>query len=170
MKRSYDWGFPRWGGYGTDRETIAVRMCDRQGCDHRGEHRAPKSRDGQNYWWFCRPHAEEYNRSWNFFSGMSKAEADQWSNRKPESSAAYAQNSPWSDASGPESFFNAIEREALEILGLDEDASARDVKSQFRALAKKYHPDTNRHDNASELQFKRVRTAYEILKDKDLTR
>ncbi|MGQ3176017.1 MAG: molecular chaperone DnaJ, partial [Blastomonas fulva] len=30
-KRSSDWGFPRWRGYGSSREAQTVRMCDRHG-------------------------------------------------------------------------------------------------------------------------------------------
>ena len=35
----------------------------------------PKSRDLLNeHYWFCQPHAAEYNRNWNFFAGMSEGE------------------------------------------------------------------------------------------------
>jgi hypothetical protein len=48
------------------------RPCDHQGCRQAGTARAPKSRDMLNdHYWFCQPHAAEYNRTWNFFAGMS---------------------------------------------------------------------------------------------------
>jgi len=51
------------------------RNCDHVGCAHPGVHRAPKSRDRANeYWWFCFGHAAEYNKRWNYFAGMSDAE------------------------------------------------------------------------------------------------
>jgi hypothetical protein len=37
--------------------------------------RAPKARDMLNeHYWFCQPHAAEYNRNWNFFAGLPEAE------------------------------------------------------------------------------------------------
>lgn len=62
-----------------DAETIdhapAERPCDHVACAGVGVHRAPKGRDRVNeYWWFCTEHAAEYNRRWNYFSGMSDAE------------------------------------------------------------------------------------------------
>lgn len=55
------------------------RACDHKGCDRAGEHRAPKSRDGENdFWWFCAEHAGDYNRRWNFFADMSDDEFEQF--------------------------------------------------------------------------------------------
>ncbi|MDB5452369.1 MAG: dnaJ-class molecular chaperone [Caulobacteraceae bacterium] len=51
------------------------RACDHAGCRKAATARAPKSRDMLNeHYWFCQPHAAEYNRSWNFFAGMSEGE------------------------------------------------------------------------------------------------
>jgi hypothetical protein len=51
------------------------RACDHPGCRRPATARAPKSRDMLNeHYWFCQPHAAEYNRNWNFFSGLSDAE------------------------------------------------------------------------------------------------
>ncbi len=48
------------------------RRCDHPGCNAAGSSRAPKSRDLlDEHYWFCQPHAAEYNRSWNFFAGMT---------------------------------------------------------------------------------------------------
>jgi hypothetical protein len=48
------------------------RACDHAGCRTPATTRAPKSRDMLNeHYWFCQPHAAEYNRSWDFFAGMS---------------------------------------------------------------------------------------------------
>ena len=49
------------------------RACDHAGCRTPAAAKAPKSRDmpGQ-YYWFCQPHAAEYNRSWDFFAGMNE--------------------------------------------------------------------------------------------------
>jgi hypothetical protein len=51
------------------------RRCDHPGCARPGSARAPKSRDLINdHYWFCQPHAAEYNKSWDFFAGMSEGE------------------------------------------------------------------------------------------------
>ena len=52
-----------------------------------------------------------------------------------------------------------------EQLGVDRSASAADLKSAYRKLAKKYHPDVNPGDDAAEQKFKQVSEAYEVLKD-----
>lgn len=52
------------------------RTCDHAGCRAAGVSRAPKGRGRTDDWyWFCPPHAAEYNKSWNFFEGMSEGEA-----------------------------------------------------------------------------------------------
>lgn len=51
------------------------RACDHPGCRRAATARAPKSRDMLNeHYWFCQPHAADYNRNWNFFAGLSEAE------------------------------------------------------------------------------------------------
>ncbi|NVJ98285.1 MAG: J domain-containing protein [Alphaproteobacteria bacterium] len=49
------------------------------------------------------------------------------------------------------------------ILGISTDASQADVKKAYRALAKKYHPDTNKDDPKIAERFKEVSSAYSIL-------
>ena len=73
--RSADWGFPRWRGYGTERETVKVRLCDRHGCTLPGDCPAPKAPNSPERWWFCPDHAGEYNRHWDYFAGLSAEEA-----------------------------------------------------------------------------------------------
>lgn len=51
-----------------------------------------------------------------------------------------------------------------QLLGVSKDASADDIKKQYRRLARKYHPDVSTEDNAEE-KFKQVKEAYEVLKD-----
>jgi curved DNA-binding protein CbpA len=51
------------------------KRCEWPGCVHAGAAKAPKSRDlPGEFYWFCTPHAGEYNKSWNFFAGMSEGE------------------------------------------------------------------------------------------------
>lgn len=51
------------------------RPCDRAGCRAAASARAPKARNMPGDWyWFCEPHAGEYNKSWNWYAGMSEGE------------------------------------------------------------------------------------------------
>ena len=51
------------------------RACDHPGCRTAATARAPNSRDMLNaHYWFCQPHAAEYNKQWDFFAGMSEGE------------------------------------------------------------------------------------------------
>ena len=50
-------------------------------------------------------------------------------------------------------------------LGVQPDASAKEIRSAYRRLAKKYHPDANQGDPRAEELFKRVGIAYQILND-----
>ncbi|MDE5540124.1 MAG: DnaJ domain-containing protein, partial [Bacilli bacterium] len=51
----------------------------------------------------------------------------------------------------------------FDILGVDENTSAEDIKKAYRKLAKKYHPDNNPDDKNSEEKFKKINQAYETL-------
>lgn len=54
------------------------RNCEWPGCDKKGDHRAPKSPDELNsFRWFCIDHIRDYNKKWDFYSGMSPDEIEQ---------------------------------------------------------------------------------------------
>ncbi|MEG0915022.1 MAG: DnaJ domain-containing protein, partial [Christensenellaceae bacterium] len=52
-----------------------------------------------------------------------------------------------------------------ETLGVDKGASAEEIKSAYRKLAKKYHPDLNKGDEESAHKFKEINEAYQVLSD-----
>ena len=54
-----------------------------------------------------------------------------------------------------------------EILGVSINADENEIKSKYRKLAMKYHPDRNPDDKKAEEMFKKVSEAYEILGDKE---
>ena len=59
----------------------------------------------------------------------------------------------------------ATETDFYELLGVSRDADGAVIKSAYRKLAMKYHPDRNPGDAESEARFKAVGQAYECLKD-----
>ena len=54
-----------------------------------------------------------------------------------------------------------------DILGVNKNASETDIKSQYRKLARKYHPDLNKDNKEAAEKFKEISGAYDILGDKD---
>src|SRR6056300_288055 len=57
-------------------------------------------------------------------------------------------------------------RDYYDVLGVNKSASPEDIKSAYRKLAVKYHPDKNPGDKAAEDKFKEASEAYGILSDK----
>ncbi len=56
-------------------------------------------------------------------------------------------------------------RDFYEVLGVKKDADASAVKSAYRKLAMKYHPDRNPDDDKAEDKFREATEAYDVLKD-----
>ena len=52
-----------------------------------------------------------------------------------------------------------------ELLGVSRKANAKEIRSAFRKLARKYHPDLNPGDKSSEEKFKQLQEAYDVLSD-----
>lgn len=163
-----------------------IKKCDHPGCTRAGTCRAPKSRDLREYWFFCREHAAEYNKNWNYYANMTRDEIEaDWERQTfgtPFKDTATAN----SDAADYAKFINdfitgrsAFDRtptrprrslpgpvmSALRVFGLGVDASWRDVGTKYRALAKKYHPDTAADKHAATVEFTRISNAYSVLKE-----
>ena len=58
-------------------------------------------------------------------------------------------------------------RDPYEVLGVQRNASAAEIKSAFRKLAKKHHPDANKNDPKAAGRFAEVNSANEIIGDED---
>ncbi|MDI7240924.1 molecular chaperone DnaJ [Providencia huaxiensis] len=56
-------------------------------------------------------------------------------------------------------------RDFYEVLGLERNASEKDIKRAYKRLAMKHHPDRNQGDKESEDKFKEIKEAYEVLSD-----
>lgn len=178
---------PRW----VEPEEPNTRHCEVAGCSAAGLHKAPKSRysaDNKDYHWFCVEHVRKYNESWNYFSGMSDDEMeDFWresatGNRptwKRNRKSSYTRDDLHESVrrsfadylAGNEGKPNAnriapIDREsqkALAVLDLQWPVTEEDIKSRYKALVKQYHPDVNQEASAEDY-FKKVTAAYQLLK------
>ena len=64
----------------------------------------------------------------------------------------------------------AEKRDYYEVLGIDRGADDSAIKSAYRKLAKKYHPDMNPGDKEAEKKFKEASEAYAVLSDAEKRR
>lgn len=174
------------------RKAKETRVCDRDGCDLAGEHRAPKKK-GRGYHHFCKAHAAEYNRAFNFFEGMSDAEVAAFNDE-----ARYSHKKTWRFGTGPvgagtahkihnprfwrgrDMFEDGVEGEArdrerrggrtplqvdaLNKLDLESDASPEEIRARYAEYVRRFHPDSNGGDRSSEHKLARVLRAGKILK------
>ncbi len=170
------------------------RACDHIGCEFPGEHRAPKAPNRpREHWYFCRAHAAEYNRNWNYFDGMTEdefvnfqaAEAvghrPMWTFR-PARGERVSASRFWRTA-GPGDTFglfrnkdgnkpasaqvrsrNRVQIAALEALSLPDDADATAIRTRYAELVKRWHPDSNGGDRSSEGLLTKAVQAYQTLK------
>jgi hypothetical protein len=161
--------------------------CDAAGCLAAGEYRAPKSRSNlRQFHWFCLEHVREYNASWDYYQGMSPGEIEaqlrsdtswqrpSWPLGRLGATARLEQSLEDSlhftfgskPAEPPRPKLPPELREALEVLGLAWPVSMATVKSTYKKLAKRHHPDANGGNKASEEILKTINLAYATLRAK----
>jgi hypothetical protein len=162
--RSNDWGFPRWRGYGSERGAARVRLCDREGCDEPGDRPAPKSPNSPDRWYFCEAHAAEYNRSWNYFEGLSAEDAAAREANERRDADGYRQSQHYAWGGPGDGTRSREEMRALDVLEVESDAGFDDIKSAYRRLAKANHPDAAPGDAEAATRFQAVQAAYDVLR------
>jgi DnaJ-domain-containing protein 1 len=116
---------------------------------------------------FCMDHAAEYNRGWDYFAGLTAEEAAERAANDAREQGGYRQSTHYQWGGPGDGSRSRDEMHALDVLGLDTDASFDDVKSSWRAMAKANHPDLKPGDNAAAAKFQSVQAAYEVLRQAD---
>ncbi len=188
---------PKKGEAEAERDVHALkpgeRACDHAGCRAPATTRAPKSREMMDqHYWFCQPHAAEYNRSWDFFAGMSEAQVQEaqaarahgdrptWqfkASRFSREAASIAAKSGegMADPLGvlgargkrkqeaPVRHLGKLERMALIELDLAEEADGPTIRARYTELVKRCHPDANGGDRSAETRLQKVIKAYKTL-------
>ena len=163
-RRSNDWGFPRWRGYGGSRDAAQVRLCDRHGCTEPGNCPAPKSPSSPDRWHFCQRHAAEYNAGWDYFAGLTEEERVEREASERQTHEGYHEAAHYGWGGSGDGSRSRDEMRALEVLGLEADADFEDVKRAWRARAKEVHPDVRPGDEAAASAFQALQLAYEVLR------
>ena len=179
-KASEDAAQARFGAAGE------ARVCDHPACTAPGLYRAPRDRSQPGaFYWFCLEPVRDYNRSWDWFAGMSEAEIEAQRRRDQ-----VWDRPTWSFAGGGEDDYQdpfdlfAEERAetrrrrserrrrargeeelALAELDLGPGVTLEEVKIRYKFLAKQLHPDANGGDPEAEERLKSVNQAYATLKN-----
>lgn len=171
-------------------EKGAVQNCEMPGCPSHANYKAPKHRGLNEYYMFCADHIREYNQAWNFFEGMSAHEVEDhiikssygfrptWNYGVDGNPEDILREKAWQQEHFTDEKQKRNERrrgfsdeenrtpevEALAILGLEPPITLSSIKTRYKQLAKKHHPDLNRGCKKSEELLKQINMAYTILK------
>jgi hypothetical protein len=166
-----------------------LRACDQPGCIGEGLFRAPKARDRlTDYFWFCLEHVRAYNAAWDYYAGMSPHEIERqvrndtvWQRpswpftgngkrARPDDVVfgdpfeIFGENAP---GPKPDSRLRDLppeEREALAILDLPPEVTLEELKTRYKILVKRHHPDANGGDRQAEERLKAINRAYSTLR------
>lgn len=159
--------------------------CNIAGCKEPGAYKAPKSRDAlHEYQWFCLDHIREHNKQWDFFAGLSSDQIEEfikdsvtghrptWTRESRVSSreqllkdALYEFLHPGQKPRKATPHLPARIKKALATFDMEYPYTAAQLKTQYRALVKKHHPDVNKGNKQSEELFKRISLAYTLLQE-----
>lgn len=166
------------------------RLCDMPECAEAGEYRAPKARTAlTDYHWFCLEHVRAYNAGWDFYKGMSPAQMEaelradtSW--QRPSWPLGSLGHAAWDDdalrdplrilaaaklnqAKRPDPQKAPPElREPLATLGLPWPTTIDAVKTRYKELAKRHHPDANGGSRDAEERLKTINLAYAAVRSK----
>ncbi len=176
-------------------EKTFFKTCDKEGCENKGDYKAPKSRIMLNdYYFFCLEHIKEYNKSWDFYKGLSVNQIENsmrediiwnrpsWPIKGNPYKVIEQINNFYSDDI---SELNSIEEDniyfknklfdenlsteeskALSILDIKLPLTLDKIKKNYKKLVKIFHPDVNGNNKNAEEKFKEINKSYKIILQK----
>ena len=172
-------------------EKTHYKKCDSPKCNEKGEYRAPKSRVMLNkYFYFCLDHIKEYNKSWDFYKGMSVEQIE-----NSMRSDTFWDRPSWPLKNSFKNIFDEFneyvddfvkndddkindtyfknklldesltieEAKALKELDLKMPISLEKIKKNYKKLVKIFHPDVNGNNKDAEEKFKQINESYKLL-------
>ena len=163
-------------------------ICDWNNCKEQGKYKAPIEKDNsKRYRLLCLEHVKEFNKNWNYFSGMNDNQIYNFIKsdltwHKPTQSFSSSDNFfkvLWNNALNDNIFINRVEKDqdfnklnfdqndikAFNILGLGVGLKWEKVQEKFKKLVKKFHPDMNAGNKKFEDKLKVITLAYTQLKN-----
>ena len=172
-------------------------LCDYKNCLKIGKFKAPKSRSTLNsYYFFCLSHVKEYNKSWDFYKGLTVNQIE-LSMRKD----TVWDRPSWPLRGNPAQIINQIrdllnsdyslfekekdlqkflknkiidenltlqEQKCVDVLGISLPIKIENIKKAYKKLVKIFHPDVNKDGKKAEKKFREINEAYRILLKKFL--
>ena len=164
-------------------------ICEWNNCNNFGEFKAPIEKDNsKKYRMLCLEHVKEFNKNWNYFSGMNDQQIMDFIKsdmiwHKPTQSFSSSDNFfkvLWNNALKDEldksqlkSNLNHMRQfkfdhndiKAFGILGISVGLKWQKIQSKFKVLVKKFHPDMNSGSKKFEEKLKLITLAYTQLKN-----
>ena len=162
-------------------------ICEWKNCKETGKFKAQTERDNsKKFKLLCDLHIKEFNKSWNYFEGMSEGEILNFLK------SDITWHRPTQQFGSPDNFFNILwnnalndkfkvfkddknininkaklgkkDKDAFNIMGLDFNADYLAVQKKFKILVKKFHPDKHSGSKIYEDKLKKITMAYSHLK------
>ena len=165
----------------TKQKKNTERLCSNPECLELGVYPAPKSRDKlREYLYFCINCIRDFNKSWNYFEGLNEQELEveirksvtwdrpSWKfgtkNINYDFEEAFNKFENTKNINNKKLLNKKLEN-AFRVLGLSHDTNIKEVKTKYKFLAKKWHPDVqceNKSKNNKD-KFINITNAYKII-------
>ena len=162
-------------------------ICDWENCNEIGSYKAPVEKDNsKKYRLLCLNHIKIFNKNWNYFENMNDQEIEffiksdlTWhKSTKTFGSSDNFFNILWNNALDDKlNIFKSSnyrdfkktkvsqqDKDALQVMELNEEVKWEQIQSKFKELVKKYHPDKNQGNKKFEDKLKKITLAYSQLK------
>ena len=162
-------------------------ICEWKNCKEFGKFKAPTEKDNsKKFKLLCNEHIKLFNKSWNYFEGMSDNEITNFLK------SDITWHRPTQQFGSPDNFFSILwnnalndrfkifkdeknkninkvnlckkDKDAFSIMGLDFNADYMAVQRKFKILVKKFHPDRHSGNKVYEDKLKKITMAYSHLK------